>query len=253
MNFLYSFIQKPIRPAIFAFAIVFLGLQAWRLLPVLQFPQTESAAITVVTSFPGASARLIEGFITTPLEEAIAQVNGIDYIKSVSSKGVSTITAQLHLDYDTTKALSAASAKVSSVVNSLPDGAELPIISVSNTAQSTATMFIGFFSDKRELHDLSDLVDRSVRPALQAVPGVQSVTMGSGLKKAVRIWLDSELLQSINITSSDVIEAIRENHSVRSAGKVQDNLISLSLQVATDARNLDEIRQILYCGQATPR
>src|SRR6202140_4030561 len=126
MHFTDIFIRRPVLATVVSLMILVLGLRAYSVLPVLQYPRTENAIVTVTTIFYGADPDVVAGFITTPLENAIAQANGIDYMSSTSQTGVSTITVYLRLNYDADKALTEISAKISSVINQLPAGSQQP-------------------------------------------------------------------------------------------------------------------------------
>jgi multidrug efflux pump len=124
------FVRRPVLALVINLLIIIAGLQAIRTLNVRQYPRSENAAVTVTTVYVGANADLVRGFITTPLERAIAAADGIDYIESQSSQGMSVITARLRLNYDAIKALSEISSKVDQVRGDLPPEAEVPIINV---------------------------------------------------------------------------------------------------------------------------
>jgi multidrug efflux pump len=127
MSFTDIFIRRPVLASVVNLMILALGLRAMSSLPVLQYPRTQNAVITVSTTYYGADPDVIAGFITTPLENAIAQANGIDYMSSKSSTGVSTITINLRLNYDADQALTEINTKVSSVLNQLPSGTQQPV------------------------------------------------------------------------------------------------------------------------------
>ena len=122
------FISRPVLSIAVSVLILILGLRAVGTLPVQQFPQTENATIMITTTYPGAAPDVVAGFITTPLENAVAQVNGIDYMSSTSQTSTSTITLNLVLNQDPDKALTEVSAKANSVLNQLPSGAEQPVL-----------------------------------------------------------------------------------------------------------------------------
>ena len=106
--------------------IIIAGLQAIRSLNVRQYPKLESATVTVRTAYVGANADLVRGFITTPLERSIAAADGIDYIESQSSQGLSTINVRLKLNFHAADALADISARVNQVRADLPPEAEVP-------------------------------------------------------------------------------------------------------------------------------
>ncbi|MEO5755135.1 MAG: efflux RND transporter permease subunit, partial [Chthoniobacterales bacterium] len=129
-SFTDIFIRRPVLALVVSLVIVIAGVQAISSLNVRQYPRSDIASVTVTTVYVGAAAELVRGFITTPLERAIAAADGIDYLQSTSSQGVSTITARLRLNYDSTKALSEISSKVDQVRGDLPPEAEVPIINI---------------------------------------------------------------------------------------------------------------------------
>src|SRR6516164_3957939 len=146
MNFTDIFIRRPVLASVISLLILVLGIRAYYALPVLQYPHTENAIVTVTTTYYGADPDTVAGFITTPLETAIAQANGIDYMTSTSQNSVSTITIYLRLNYDGDKALTEIQTKISSVLNQLPTGSQQPILTVK-IGQSIDAMYIGFSSD----------------------------------------------------------------------------------------------------------
>src|SRR4051812_48753277 len=120
MKFTDIFIRRPVLASVVSLMLLVLGLKSFYSLPILQYPKTENAVITITTVYYGADPETVAGFVTTPLENAIAQANGIDTLTSNSISGVSTITANLVLNYDPNKALTEITAKINSVINQLP-------------------------------------------------------------------------------------------------------------------------------------
>jgi len=145
MNFTDIFIRRPVLAIVISLAIFVFGVRSLTSLTVRQFPVTQNAVVTVSTAYFGASAETVAGFITTPLENAIAQANGIDYMTSSSSQGSSNITVNLRLNYDANKALSEIITQVNSVRNQMPPDAQQSVISIS-VGQSIAAMYITFNS-----------------------------------------------------------------------------------------------------------
>src|SRR6266849_8975869 len=119
-SFTDIFIRQPVLAIVVNLVILIAGFQAIRSLNVRQYPRSDNAAVTVTTAYVGASADLVRGFISTPLERAIAAADGIDYIESTSKLGLSTISIRLKLNYEPTKALAEISAKVDQVRGDLP-------------------------------------------------------------------------------------------------------------------------------------
>src|SRR5215471_5013860 len=155
-SFTDLFIRRPVLAWVVNLLILIAGFQAIRSVNVRQYPRSDNAAITVTTVYVGASADLVRGFITQPLERSIAAADGIDYIESSSALGVSTITVRLKLNYEPTKALSEISAKVDQVRGDLPPEAEVPIISITSADSQFAAGYLSFTSDILEPNQVTD-------------------------------------------------------------------------------------------------
>src|SRR6266487_2681784 len=167
-SFTDIFIRRPVLALVVNLVILIAGFQAIRSLNVRQYPRSDNAAVTVTTIYVGASANLVRGFITTPLERAIAAADGIDYIESSSALGVSTITVRLKLNYDPTKALSEIGSKVDQVRGDLPPEAEVPIINIVSADSQFASAYLSFTSDILEPNQVTDYLVRIVQPRLSA-------------------------------------------------------------------------------------
>ena len=192
-HFTDIFIRRPVLATVVSLLILVLGLRAYTVLPILQYPRTENAIVTVTTIYYGADPDVVAGFITTPLENAIAQANGIDYMTSISQSGVSTITVYLRLNYDADKALTEINTKVNSVLNQLPPGTQQPTLTVK-VGQTIDAMYIGFNSDTLAPNQITDYLVRVVQPKLQAVDGVQTAELLGQKIFALRAWLDPQKL-----------------------------------------------------------
>src|SRR5678810_382910 len=149
--------------------ILIAGLQSIRALSVRQYPRSDIAVVKVTTAYIGASADLVRGFITSPLERVIASADGIDYLESSSAQGVSTITVHLKLNYDTNAALTQLQAKVAQVRNDLPPEAEAPIIDVSTADVQFAAIYLGFSAKDLDPNQITDYLTRVVQPRLSAI------------------------------------------------------------------------------------
>src|SRR5580692_2456346 len=155
MKFTDLFVERPVLSMVVSLMILVLGLRAIFGLPITQYPQTENATVTISTTYYGADAQTIAGFITQPLEQAIAQAQGIDYLSSTSVTGLSTITATLRLNYDANRALTQIQTQVSSVRNQLPPQAQQPVLNVQVGASLDA-MYMGFRSDVLPSNSITD-------------------------------------------------------------------------------------------------
>jgi multidrug efflux pump len=243
MSFTDIFVRRPVLATVVSLAILVLGLRALGSLPILQYPRTENAVITVTTPYPGADPATIAGFITTPLENAIAQANGIDYMTSTSTPGISTITVNLVLNYDPDKALSEIQTKISSVLNQLPPESEQPELTVA-IGQTIDAMYIGFSSTVLAPNQITDYLVRAVQPKLQAVAGVQTAEMLGSKNFALRAWLDPVKMAAYGVTASDISTALAANDYISGLGNTKGQMVQVNLAASTNLHTLDEFRNL---------
>jgi len=244
MHFTDIFIRRPVLATVISLTILVLGLRALVSLPIRQFPKTENATVTVTTQYYGASAELVAGFITTPIETAVAEAQGIDYLTSDSVTGTSTVTAYLRLNYDSNRAQSEISSKVNSVLNQLPTGTQQPVITVQ-VGEQTAGMYIGLNSETLPANQITDYVIRVVQPKLQAVPGVQSAQLLGGRQYALRAWLDPTKLAANGVTAADVATALASNNYLSALGTTKGQMVSVDLNAGTDLHSAEEFKRLV--------
>jgi multidrug efflux pump len=244
MKFTDLFIRRPVLATVISLMILVLGVRAFVGLPVIQYPRTENAVVTVATTYYGADPDTVAGFITTPLENAIAQANGIDYMTSTSQTSLSTITIYLRLNYDADKALTEISTKVSSVLNQLPPGSQQPVLNIS-VGQTIDAMYIGFNSDVLPQNNITDYLVRVVQPRLQAVEGVQTAEILGGQNFALRAWLDPAKLAAYGLTATDVSAALAANDYISALGNTKGQMVQVSLTASTGLHTLEEFRKLI--------
>ena len=249
MNFTDIFIRRPVLAMVISLLILVVGLRALTSLPVLQYPRTENAVVTVTTTYYGADADVVAGFITTPLENAIAQANGIDYMTSTSGSGLSTITVNLRLNYDPDQALTEINTKISSVTNQLPPGSQLPVLTVQ-IGQTIDAMYIGFNSDVLPQNNITDYILRVVQPRIQSVEGVQTAEILGAQNFALRAWLDPAKLAAYGLTAADVSTALAKNDYVSGLGNTKGQMVQINLTASTDLHSLDDFRNLIIKQQA---
>jgi multidrug efflux pump len=243
------FIRRPVLAIVVNLIIVIAGLQAIRSLNVRQFPRSENSAVTVTTIYVGASADLVRGFITTPLERAIAAADGIDYIQSQSSQGKSTITARLKINYDPIKALSEISSKVDQVRNDLPPEAEVPVINVESADTQFASAYLSFTSKILKQNEITDYLVRVVQPRLSAVEGVQRADILGARTFAMRIWLKPDRMAALNISPMQVRQALAANNYLAAVGQTKGSLVQVNLTANTDLRSVEEFKRLVIRDQ----
>ena len=244
-SFTDIFIRRPVLALVINLVILIAGFQAIRTLNVRQYPRSDNAAVTVTTVYVGASANLVRGFITTPLERAIAAADGIDYIESSSKLGLSTITIRLKLNYAPTKAIAEISSKVDQVRNDLPPEAEVPIINITSADSQFASAYLSFTSDILQANQITDYLVRVVQPRLTALEGVQRADILGGRTFAMRIWLKPDRMASYNINPTQVRDSLAANNFLSAVGHTKGSLIQVNLSANTDLRTVEEFRNLV--------
>ncbi|MEH2520912.1 multidrug efflux pump [Bradyrhizobium sp. AZCC 1610] len=244
MNFTELFIRRPVLATVVSLMILALGLRAMGSLPVLQYPRTQNAVVTVTTTYYGADPGVIAGFITTPLENAIAQVNGIDYMASKSASGVSSITLNLRMNYDAAKALTEINTKVNSVLNQLPSRSQQPVLTVQ-IGQTVDAMYLGFDSEVLARNQITDYLTRVVQPKLQTVPGVQTAEILGAQNFALRAWLDPEKLAAYGLSAADVSAALTQNNYISGIGTTKGQMVEVNLTASTGLHTESEFANLI--------
>ncbi len=249
MRFTELFLRRPVLAIVVNFLIVIAGLQAVRSLSVRQYPRLESATITVRTVYVGASSDLVQGFVTTPLERAIAAADGIDYMESQSVQGLSTINVRLRLNFDAASALADVSARVNQVRADLPPEAEVPAINIEPSDAQFASMYLSFSSSILEDNQVTDYLIRVVQPRLSAVEGVQRADILGGRTFALRAWLKPERMAALNVSPGQVRAALAANNSLAAVGQTKGAMVQLNLSAGTDLRSVDEFKKLVIRSQ----
>ncbi|MFH0752971.1 MAG: efflux RND transporter permease subunit [Candidatus Omnitrophota bacterium] len=244
MSFTDIFVKRPVLATVVSLLIFVLGIRAVSLLGVREYPETQNAVVTVSTVYTGADPALVAGFITTPLENSIAQANGIDYLTSSSSSNVSMIKANLRLNYDANKALTEINTKVNAVINQLPKEAQQPAIAIS-VGESTDSMYMGFYSKVLETNKITDYLIRVVQPKLQTVEGVQTAEILGGRQFALRAWLDPQKMAARGVTAVDVSNALAANDFISAVGRTRGMMVTADLTAATGLHSVAEFRQLI--------
>ena len=238
------FIKRPVLATVVSLLILALGLRAIFSLPIMQYPFTENAVVTVSTAYTGADPDTVAGFITTPLENSIAQSNGIDYMTSSSTPGSSSININLLLNYDPIKALSEINTQVNAVLNQLPKQSQLPVISIT-VGESIDSMYLGFYSNELSINKITDYLLRVVQPRLQAVNGVQQAQILGNGQFALRAWLDPIKLAAYNITPTDIAQMLADNDSVSAVGRTDGNMFIQNLTADTSLTTVEQFQKMV--------
>ncbi|MEI6438457.1 MAG: efflux RND transporter permease subunit [Candidatus Omnitrophota bacterium] len=248
MSFTDIFVKRPVLATVVSLFIFVLGLRAVNLLGVREYPETQNAVVTVTTVYTGADPAVVAGFITTPLENSVAQANGIDYLTSSSTSNVSVIKANLRLNYDANKALTEINTKVNAALNQLPKEAQQPSITVA-VGESTDSMYMGFYSNVLETNKITDYLIRVVQPKLQTIEGVQTAEILGGRQFALRAWLDPQKMAARGITAVDVSSALAANDFIAAVGRTRGMMVTADLTAATGLHSVEQFRDLIIKSQ----
>ncbi len=238
------FIKRPVLALVFNILILLIGLRAVFDLPLRQYPEIEQSVITVSTGYPGASPELMQGFVTTPIAQAIATAEGVDYLVSNSSQGSSSVQAFMKINTDSDKALTEIMSKVNQVKYLIPQEANDPVI-LKSTGEQTAVMYIGFASDDLSAPAITDYLIRVVQPLLATVDGVAEAQLIGGQTLAMRLWLDPDKMAARKITASDVALAVQSNNYQSAPGQMKGAYIVTNIDTNTDLTTVEEFRNLV--------
>ncbi|MFO0829297.1 MAG: efflux RND transporter permease subunit [Phycisphaerales bacterium] len=244
-SFTDIFIRRPVLAVVINLIILAVGWRCAMSLPIRQYPRIESTKILINTTYIGASAETVRGFISTPIEQAVSAIDGIDYIESSSSAGISMITVHLRLNHDSNDALAEITARLNQVRSELPPEAESPVIQIQRADRPFATFYLSFVSDTLDLTRLNDYLAREVQPQLATIEGVQRVGIEGPRNLAMRVWLDEAKLNALDVTPSEVWQAIQRNNFVAAVGRTKGKEVQVDLLTDTDLRSVSEFESLI--------
>ena len=238
MAFTDPFIRRPVLATVISLLIVLLGLQAFSKLVIRQYPQMENALITVTTAYPGANAETIQGYITQPLQQALASAEGIDYMTSTSMQNVSTISIYARIGSNTDRLFTELLAKANEVKNQLPQNAEDPVLA-KQAADASALMYVSFHSPELSNPQITDYLARVIQPKLATLPGMAEAQILGNQVFAMRLWLDPVKLAAHGVTASELTDAVRKYNFLSAAGEVKGQYVVTSINATTDLKSAD--------------
>ncbi|MGH6734763.1 MAG: efflux RND transporter permease subunit [Methyloceanibacter sp.] len=232
MSFTDLFIKRPVLATVVSLLILLVGAQAGFKLPIRQYPELSNTTITIVTTYPGANADLIQGFITVPIQQAVASAEGIDTLTATSNQNVSTVTLNLKLDADPDRAMTDVLSKLAQVKGILPREANDSIVT-KQTGEGYALMYLSFNSEVMSSSQISDYIQRVVQPKLQTINGVANAEMMGGQVFSMRIWLDPDRMAALGVTPLDVREALTDNNFTSAPGQVKGDFTQTNIDAKT--------------------
>ena len=243
MSFTDIFIRRPVFATVLSLIILLVGLRSYFTLSVRQYPRIDASVVTVTVNYAGADATLMEGFVTTPIENALGGTDGVDYIVSSSTLGQTTITIYFKLGYDINAAASDVNAKVSSVRYLLPKGINDPVIAKTDP-NAQPSMYLSFLSSSLPNERVTDFLKRSIQPQIQTYPGVGTAQVW-GSEYAMRIWLNQYLMSAYNITPNDIQNALYTQSLQAPGGQLKTSLQELTVKTLSEASNAKQFDNLV--------
>jgi len=242
------FIKRPVLSTVVSLMLLLVGIQAGLKLQIRQYPELQQTTLTITTTYPGANADLIRGFITTPLEQAVASTEGIDTLVSSSQQNVSTITLNLRLNASADRAVTDVLSKINQVKSTLPREANDPVV-VKKTGQGIALMYLSFNSASMSASQITDYLIRVVQPGLQTLDGVGEAQILGGQTFAMRIWLDPERMAARGVTPGDVRLALAANNFTSAAGQIKGDWVQTSINALTSLDSAQAFSQLVIAAR----
>ncbi|MEW6990397.1 efflux RND transporter permease subunit [Colwelliaceae bacterium 6441] len=239
------FVKRPVVAIVLSLIICFAGLWASGKISVLQFPKIESTSLVIDTYYTGASADVVKGFVTEPIERVAATIPGVEYVDSVSTSGSSKVTAWLKLNESSTLALAELNARLGQIRYELPSGSQDPVISVSRADRPFAVIYLSVHANGNDLSQITDYLTRQVNPVLNAIEGVQRVGIEGARTPAMRVWLDADAMQVYNLSASEVYQALASNNSIATMGYVENDHQKIDIVANSQLSKASEFEQLV--------
>jgi multidrug efflux pump len=222
------FIKRPVLSTVLGCMILLLGFQGIFNLSVRQYPEVEETVITINTIYPGASADLIQGFVTSPIASAVSTTENIDYVTSQSRPSSSTVTVQMQLGSDPDIALTEVMSKVQQVRGQLPSASEDPVIT-KGTGQQFAIMYLAAQNPNMTPEQLTEYLERVIRPRMSTIEGVAEVQILGAANYSMRVWIDPIRLAARGVTASEVTQAINASNFLSAPGRTENDFVASAI------------------------
>lgn len=248
MRFTDHFIRRPMLAVAVSALILLLGLNAFRDVELREFPKVEKSTISIVTAYPGASAKLVQGFVTAPIQQAVAAVEGLDYLTSSTSQGVSTVTLNIELGFDGNISMMQVLSALASITGQLPESAENPVVS-RQTGSDTGLLYLSFFSDGMTREQITEYLSREVQTKLQTLAGVSQAELMGGRSFAMRVWIDRNRLAGNDLDLATVVQALTANNYLTSVGSTDGGLTQVDIQADTDLQTVAGFEKLVVARQ----
>lgn len=237
-------IRRPVLATVFSLLIVLLGVISFDRLSVREYPKIDPPTVSVRTIYKGATAQVVESVITTPIEDVLSGIEGVDTIKSKSKEEVSEITVTFLTDRNVEAAANDVRDRVSRIQTLLPESADDPVVSKIE-ADAWPVLWLALKSDRHSPMELTDYADRYLTDPLKTLPGVATVIIGGERRYAMRVWIDREKLASRGLTIQDVETALRQQNLDSPGGRIESNDRELTVMTETDLKSPEAFNNMI--------
>nr|WP_046004138.1 efflux RND transporter permease subunit [Pseudoalteromonas rubra]KJZ11144.1 acriflavine resistance protein B [Pseudoalteromonas rubra] len=244
-RFVDVFVRRPILAVVLSLLLLLLGLRAGVELPISQYPQVESSSLVVTTTYVGASAEVVEGFISAPIERVAMTLPGVDYVDAKTVEGLSTVTAWMKLNEDSSTALAELASRLDQIKYELPQGAEDPVVNVVRADRPAAVFYLDVVTDHYSRAEVTDYLTRYVNPSLASIEGVQRIGLEGGRKPAMRVWLDPSKMLAFNISAEDINSALQRNNVISTLGQSKNQQRRINILANTTLTSAREFEQMV--------
>ncbi|GFD91170.1 acriflavine resistance protein B [Tenacibaculum sp. KUL152] len=245
-----AFVTRPVLAIVLSILILLAGLNAANTISVQQYPKIKSASLVINTVYTGASAEVVKGYVTEPIERVTSTVPGVDYVDSVTTAGLSKVTAWLELNHDTTDALSDLTTKLNQIKFELPTGAEDPAIDIVRADSPYAVFYLDVEATNETRSEVSDYLIRNVVPVLNDINGVQKVTLEGGRNPAMRVLLDPNKLAVYGLSANEVFSALQANNTIATLGYSENNQQRIDLMANTNLASVEDFERLIIRDDA---
>lgn len=239
------FVRKPVVSTVLSVFICLVGFWAVNAISVLQFPKIEGASLEITTSYTGASADVVKGFVTDPIERVASTVPGVDFVESSTSSGLSKVTAWLKLNQNSTNALAELNTRLNQIKFELPAGAEDPFVTVRRTDRPFAVFYLNVVSEGSTLAQITDYLTREINPIINNIEGVQKVGIEGARTPAMRVWLDADRLNIFNVSADEVYQALANNNRISTLGYAENERQKIDIVANTQMSSVAEFEQLI--------
>ncbi|WP_032112403.1 efflux RND transporter permease subunit [Candidatus Paracaedibacter symbiosus] len=244
MRFTDIFVRRPILAGVVNVLILLIGLSSLNSLTVRQYPELTNTVVTITTIYPGATAELMQGFVTTPIQQSVASADGVEYLTSASKQGTSTITAYIRLNFPPDVAMTEIMAKVQEVNSILPKEIQSPVISKS-TGETYDILYVGFSCPDMTDEQITDYIKRQIQPRVSTISGVAGIDLIGAQTFAMRLWIDPNKMSARDVSATDIYNALLKNNYQSAPGQTKGHFVTYHVQANTDLESVEQFKDMI--------